>query len=296
MIHLRHILVASAAVLLLACGHGTAAPDADDRDDFGVIVHAPADRPPSRIVSLSPTTTELLFALGAGPRLVGRTSFDVWPDSALRVADLGPGIQPNVEAVLAARPDLVVLYASRDNRVAAQRFRDARIRVLAFRADRLEGFRRAALLLGRAIGEDAAARIVVDSVMRTIERVRTATAGLDRPSVYWHIWDSPLITIGRGSYLHELVEAAGGRNVYADLAAPSPQVSLEDVARRDPDVVLVGPLGRQRLLADARWQSVRAVRTGDLRVVDTNLVGRSSVRLGEAAVSLARLLHGDVVP
>lgn len=293
--HLRHILVLLAVALVLACARSEQHAAAGERDDFGTVVEA-TDPPPTRIVSLSPTTTELLFGLGAGPRLVGRTSFDVWPDSALLVPDMGPGIQPNVEAVLAARPDLVVLYASADNRPAAERFQRAGIRAIAFRVDRLEDFRRATLLLGRATGFEEAARALVDSVTTTLERVRAATAPLRRPTVYWHIWDTPLITIGRGSYLHELVEIAGGRNIYHDLAAPSPQVSLEDVARRDPDVILAGPLGRERLLAEPRWQAVRAVRTGDLRVVDTNLVGRTSVRLGEAAVSLARLLHGDVVP
>jgi len=129
----------------------------------------------------------------------------------------------------------------------------------------------------------------------TIARVRAATASLDRPTIFWHVWDAPIYTIGAGSYLNDLIEIAGGRNVYADLPAPSPQVSLEDIVRRDPRYVLAGPEGAARLRASAAWQSVRAVREGRILVVDTMLVGRPSVRLGEAALSLARLLHADAV-
>ena len=104
------------------------------RDDFGdsLLVGVP----PTRIVSLNPATTELFFALGAGNRLVGRTHYDLYPAAALAVPDLGNGMRPNVEAVLGARPDLVVLYASNDNRDAAARFRAAGVQTLTLRVDR----------------------------------------------------------------------------------------------------------------------------------------------------------------
>ncbi len=292
---LRHLLPVSILAIAVACGEGARIAVDHDLDDFGAAVEPRRGASPSRIVSLSPTTTELLFALGAGPRLVGRTSWDVWPEAARSVPDLGPGIRPNMEAVLATRPDLVVLYASEDNRGAAAQLRAAGIRVIAFRMDRIEDFRRMAMLLGRVTGLDVNAALVVDTVMNTLERVRAATAPLDHPTVYWHIWDNPLITIGAGSFMHELVEIAGARNVYGDDPSPSPRVSIEDVARRDPDIVLAGPVGTARIAADPRWRALEAVRRGEVRVVDTNLVSRTSVRLGEAAMSLARLLHGDVV-
>ena len=116
-------------------------------------------------------------------------------------------------------------------------------------------------------------------------------AGRARPSVFWHMWDSPLLTIGRGSYLSELVEIAGGRNIYDSLPKPSPQIAFEDLARRDPDIILVAPQGVARIVGDPAWKRMKAVRTGNVLVVDTALVFRPSVRLGEAALSLAQLLH-----
>ncbi len=259
------------------------------RDDFGDPVLT--DRIPTRIVSLSPATTELLFALGAGSRLVGRSDFDLWPDSARRIPALGQGLQPNVEAVLGTHPDLVILYASQDNRPAAARLRAAGVSTLALKNDHISDFRRTADLLGAILRDSPRAKSVADSVNRTLDRVRAATATLRRPTVFWHIWDAPLITIGAGSFMNELVDIAGARNVYADIPSPSKAISLEDVARRDPEFILAGPIGEQKIGSDPRWRIVRAVREKKVLMVDTVLVARPSVRLGEAAVSLANLLH-----
>ena len=262
-------------------------------DDFGDSVSLVA--PPTRIVSLSPATTEMLFTIGAGSRLVGRSKYDLWPDSATLVPSLGDGMRPNVEAILGVHPDLVILYASQDNRPAADNLRAAGIRTIAIRQDHIADVRRALTLFGRILKDSVRAQTVIDSVFRTMERVRSATAGSSRPRVFWHIWDAPLITIGSGSFMDELVDIAGGKNVYGDIKGPSGQIALEDVARRDPDFILAGPVGADAIKSDPRWRIVRAARENRIVVVDTGLVARPSVRLGEAAVSLANLLHPGAV-
>jgi ABC-type Fe3+-hydroxamate transport system substrate-binding protein len=276
------------ALAVAACGDSRTR-SLEASDDFGDPVRA--GHPPTRIVSLNPATTEILFTLGAGTRLVGRTKYDLWPDSEKLIPPLGDGIQPNVEAVLASHPDLVILYASQDNRPAAVRLRAAGVNTLSLKVDRISDFRRTVLLLGAILGDSARARTVIDSVYRTLDSVRNATAKLSRPSVFWQIWDAPVITIGAGSFMNELVDIAGGKNVYADIAGPSAQVSLEDISRRNPDFILAGPIGKTQIESDSRWRIVRAVRDNRIFVVDTLLVARPSVRLGEAAVSLANLLH-----
>jgi iron complex transport system substrate-binding protein len=264
------------------------------RDDFGHAVNA--ESVPTRIVSLNPATTEILFTIGAGSRLVGRTKYDLWPDSARLVPALGDGIRPNVEVVLATRPDLVILYASEDNRGPAERLRAAGVSTLSLKIDHISDFRRTTALLGVILRDSARAQTVIDSVYRSLERVRLNTAALPHPSVFWHIWDAPLITIGRGSFMNELIEIAGARNIYADIAGPSKSVSLEDVAKRDPDFILAGAIGAETIRKDPRWRIVRAARTGRVLVVDTILVARPSVRLGEAAASLGELLHSRAKP
>jgi len=262
-------------------------------DDFGDPVRS--GEVPQRIVSLNPATTEILFTLGAGSRLIGRTKFDLWPDSARLIPALGDGLRPNVEAVLGRHPDLVILYASQDNRPAASRFRAAGVNTLALKIDHISDFRRTVELLGAILRDSIRAKSVVDSVYRTLDSVRAATAHLARPAVFWHIWDAPLITVGAGSFMNELVDIAGAKNVYADIKGPSKAISLEDVAHRDPEFILAGPIGAQKIESDPRWRIVRAVREKKILIVDTLLVARPSVRLGEAAVSLANLLHPGIL-
>ena len=282
-------LVAILLLLAVSACRKEAAPVAAATDDFGdpIVVKAV----PQRVVSLNPATTDIVFALGAGDRLVGRTHWDTWPAEALSVPDLGSGIRPDVEAVLGARPDLVLLYASNDNRSAASDFRAAGVNTLALKIDSIAEFYRAARMIGTLLGDSARGVAVADSVKKTLERVRAATASLARPTVFWHVWDAPLITIARGSYMNELVEIAGGTNIYADLEDASPMVSIEDVLRRRPDYIITGPQGAEKIAKDPRWAESPAVKAGKVVVADTMLVGRPSVRLGEAAVSLARLLH-----
>lgn len=263
-------------------------------DDFGDT--SAFTRAPTRIVSLNPSTTEVLFAIGAGGRVVGRTTWDGWPDSAKLVASMGDALRPNVETVLAAHPDLVLLYASEDNRAAARAFQRAGVATVTLRNDHISDFARTTLLLARATGDTLRARTVIDSVTATLARVRAATQALPKPRVFWKVYDRPLLTIGKGSFLSELVAIAGGENLYDDLASPSPAVTLEDVARRDPDIVMVAPGGNGPLQNAPAWRAVRAVRDGRFALVDTARVGRPGVRLGEAAVSIAKRLHPEVTP
>src|SRR5690242_20254146 len=172
--------MACCALLAAANGCDRPAPVAGGaHDDFGDRIAEGAS--PRRIVSLNPTTTELLYAIGAGDRLVGRTTWDLFPPQVRNVPDLGPGLRPNVEAVLTAHPDLVILYASDDNRDAARRLRAVGVHVVAYRVDRIADFARVTRALGALTGDTAAARITVDTVQRTLARVRAATDTVSRP-------------------------------------------------------------------------------------------------------------------
>ena len=179
-------------------------------------------------------------ALRASAPAIGSSAarrYDRWPESALAIPDLGPGLRPNVESVLAARPDLVLLYASDDNRDAARRLRAAGVATAAYRVDRIADFRAVTVALGALTGDSVAARAVVDSVGATIERVRAATAALaatDRRS--GRCTTQPLLAIGGGSFLNELIDIAGGTQ---RLRLPPGSVAADHgrgPVQRDPDV------------------------------------------------------------
>ena len=288
----RALVLASLAAMTTACGRDVVSQRTALTDDFGdpLVIGTP----PRRIVSLNPTTTELLFAIGAGSRVTGRTSYDLYPKEVLAVPDLGPGLRPNVEAVLNTHPDLVILYASADNRDAARRLRASGVTTAAYRIDRIADMARVTRVLGRLIGDTASAERTVDSVQATLRRVRAQTSALPRPTVIWHLWETPLLAVGGGSFLNELLEIAGARNVFAEIPQPSPAVSFEELLRRDPDLVLASPATRLRMTADPRWRTLRAVRDGRVLVFDTTIINGPSARVGASAVSLARMLHPDV--
>jgi ABC-type Fe3+-hydroxamate transport system substrate-binding protein len=282
----------SAVLVLAACTAKKPTPPQSIADDFGdsLVVGPKAER----IVSLNPTATEILYAVGAGPRLVGRTAYDMFPAGVVKVKDLGPGLRPNVEAVLSTRPDLVVLYASESNRDAARRLRASGVRTATFRIDRIRDFNRVTRLLGELVGDTTAARVTVDSVNATLDRVRAATKDAPHPKVFWPFWESPILTVGGGSFVNEIIEIAGGRNIFADLPQPSPAVAFEELLRRDPDVLLTGPKTRAKLIGDARWRTLHAVRDGHVLVIDTTIVNGPGPRVGSSTVGVARLLHPEL--
>jgi len=262
------------------------------RDDFDAVLPRDA-RDASRVVSLNPAFTEIVFAIGAGARLVGRTQWDDRPAAAVLVTDVGAGIRPNVEAVLATRPTLVLLYATAENRAAADAFARAGVRTIALRTITIDDFRRAAQVLGAALGQPAAATALTDSIDTTLARVRDAVRGVERPRVVWPSWDAPVLVVGNASYEAELLDIAGAQNVFADRDESVANVTIEEIAKRDPALLLAGPQRATRMRASAPWNAVRAVREGRVFDLDTTVVGRPGVTIGMAAVSIARLLHPD---
>ena len=269
------------------------APAPADTDDFGLAL--PIDvQFAERVVSLNPAATEIIFAIGAEARLVGRSRWDIYPPAASAIPAVGDGIRPNVEAVLQMRPTLVVLYATAENRAAATAFAKAGVRTIALRVDRIAQFVTLTRQLGIALGESARAATVIDSVKHTLDKVREVTRRATPRSVVWPLWQQPIMVVGSGSYLDELIEIAGGRNVFHDIASPSPQVSLEEVARRNPDAIIGTEKVRDQLLDKPHWKSVAAARDGRFILEDPALTGRPSVMLGMAAVALAHALHPEL--
>lgn len=262
-------------------------------DDLGDTVRLAA--PATRIVSLIPATTELLFALGLGGQVVGRTTWCDFPDAARQVPSLGDGLQPNLEAIVAAWPDLVLLYNSVQNVSAAGRLRAQGIPTLLVNTDRLADVPRLARLLaplgGRAAAGDSLAlhfEAALDSATRSLPGEVTGVLIL--------AWDQPPIVIGAGSFLSELVTRAGARNVFDDLRAASAPVSLEAIAGRKVDVVLVLGDTVPGFSRRAEWQSIAAVREHRFVYVPAALFSRPGPRSPAALRALSAALQAGPQP
>ncbi len=286
---MHRVFRALALLLVFGCRHTPSAAPGELVDDAGVRFSLATV--PVRVVSLVPATTELVFALGAGPLLVGRTTWCDYPAEAAAVPNLGNGIDPNIEAVVAAKPDLVLLYKSGANRAAAERFRALGIPTLELATDRMEDFDRITRLLGAALGRREQAESLVVRTRRDLESASRPSVGPSvRPSVFILAWDRPAMTLGRGSFLSEILEHAGARNVFDDLATSSAPVSIEAVAARNPDYILVSTDGEPAIAGRSEWRAVRAVRERKFLRVHGSEFNRPSPRIGLAVRELAAAL------
>lgn len=267
-------------------------------DDLGRVVRF--EQPPCRVVSLIPAATEILYAIGAGECLVGRSTWDDYPPEVESVADVGQAIGASVERVIIQRPDLVLLIAGQDNARTVEEFARLGVPTLVLRMNRLSDLRSAIDRLGDVLAREPAADSLWSAIDAEISDVERRTADLERPLVYYDIAHPPPITVGHGSYLDSLIVIAGGRNVFHDVEAPSPTVSLEAIAVRDPDVILFpvsAAWGGASSPADrAGWSALRAVREGRVERVDADLLHRLGPRVGRAVRGLAEILHPTAFP
>ena len=264
-------------------------------DDLGRFLQLSA--PPVRIVSLVPAITELLYALGEGDRLVGRSVWDDQPEQVLDIPSVGDALRADAERVLARNPDLVILYAGSDNARSVAQFERLGVPAMAIRIDDFSDLRRNTLRLGDLLDRNKRALELWDAIDGELDAVGAATAGLDHPDVYYDIAWPPAITVGSGSYLDTLIAIAGGKNVFHDLGSPSPQVSLEAIVARSPQIILLpGGVTGVSIVPGQRpgWDAVAAVREGSVRTVDAGLLHRLGPRIGAAARSLARVLHPEL--
>jgi ABC-type Fe3+-hydroxamate transport system substrate-binding protein len=234
----------------------------------------------------------LLFAIGVGDRLVGRTTWCDYPPEALGVPSVGDGMPPNVEAVAARQPDLVVLYHSGANVTAAEQLERLGIRTVLLDLNLLEDLGPAAQRLGVLTGRPAAA----DSLATVMDSLASQPLAPSTQSLVFIVWDNPPIVIGAGSYLDRLAALAGARNVFHDIGSPSAQVSIETIAARDPDVIVLvrdsasaEPPGLTRR---PEWRAIRAVRERQIVQLTGSLFGRPGPRVAEAVREFRRRLHG----
>ncbi|HSP92390.1 MAG TPA: helical backbone metal receptor [Vicinamibacterales bacterium] len=200
-----------------------------------------APNPPSRIVSLVPSATEMLFAMGAGPRVAAVSSYDRFPPEVDRLPRVGALVDPDVERILSLRPDLVVAYASQTDLLA--QLGRAGIPVYIYRHGSLADITAGMRALGNRIGMQADAERAAAGIERGLAEVRASAAGLPRPRTILVIGREPqslrAISVSGGfGFLHDLLDLAGGDNVFSDVKRESMMVSTETILAKQPEVIV----------------------------------------------------------
>lgn len=263
-------------------------------DDLGRAVRL--TKPPERIVSLSPAATEILFAIGAGPKVVAGTEYDTFPEEAKRLPRIG-GFTPqsiNVEAVLSQKPDLVVAAPQKEVIAALEKFG---IPVVALDPKTTGDVWHNVELLGKLSGCETKAKEVADGGRRRFTRP-PFISGPTRKAVLFVLADEPLITSGNGTFVDEIITTSLGVNVFADVAEAWPKVSDEQVLARGADVIICvehagggGGSVPGRLKKRPGWDKLKAVQAGKVFAVDADLITRPGPRLVDGLGAVEKLLR-----
>jgi iron complex transport system substrate-binding protein len=269
-------------LLMLAAGCTAASPGA-------------SGAPPSRIVALAPSVTEVVYGLGQGARLVGVCAQCDHPPQAKRLPRMGGYLAPSVEAVLAARPDLVLVVPSPGNREAVRTLERAGVRVLVTGDRTLDDLWAAIASIADALHVPGRGAEMVRRVRDQLDAVHRRVGAFPPARALLVVGHRPLIVAGGGTLQDELLRVAGGINVAADAGTAFPEVPLELVVARAPEVILDAAMGTEAggrdLFADLR--SVPAVRDGRIITVAPDTLFRAGPRVGEAAAQLAAALHPE---
>ncbi|MBW8369645.1 MAG: cobalamin-binding protein [Thiobacillus sp.] len=243
-------------------------------------------QPPQRIISLTPHLTELLYAVGAGAQLVGADSASDFPSAARALPRVGDYSRINFERILALKPDLVVVWVGGNRAADIHGLRKMGLPVLHTQATRLGDVPRLLRLIGQASGHagegDAAAR---DYSMR-LAALQVQSTQKPPVSVFYQVWDRPLMTVGGTHWISDALALCGARNVFADLRSASPAVSREAVLRRAPELIISGSDAPDMQRQWQRFASLPAVKKQAFVQVDADLLHRPTPRLIEGVVEL----------
>jgi iron complex transport system substrate-binding protein len=246
-----------------------------------------------RIVSVAPSTTESLFVIGAGDRVVGRSPYCDWPAETARVPIVG-GLSPDLEAILQLQPDLVVGPRGATITRLADQLETRGIATWFPAAESLASIDQVIIGLGDRTRHGEDARRVVEALDARVHAVAQAVAGEPRPRVLLVVGAAPVVAAGPTSFVDELLRLAGGVNV-VDSGPAWPTLGFERIVELDPDIVIDSSGGPERIAhvtpGASGWSGVRAVRDGHVIVLDDERVMRPGPRIADGLAVLARALH-----
>jgi iron complex transport system substrate-binding protein len=279
-------------LLLTALSAAAAAGQVRVTDDLQHTTTLPV--PARRIVSLAPSLTEALFAIGAGDRVVGVTEYCTEPPEARTRPRVGGMINPSIEAIVGLRPDLIVVSMEGNTRADFERLTDLGMPVFASNPRTLEGIRRSLAQLGELTGCAAGATALAGRLKAREDSLRAAIPA-SRPGVVLALSLQPLIVVGAHTYLSELLALAGADNVGDRAPGTYPTISRESLAAADPEVILVmsdigaSPADALRLFPE--WRTLRAARTGKIFTVNADLLSRPGPRAVDGLAHLIHVIH-----
>ncbi len=260
-------------------------------------------KPAQRVVSLAPASTEVLFAVGAN--VVGDTTYCIYPPEAQNVAKIGgfSAKSMSIEKILSLKPDLVVSTGSIHASVTDELARYG-IPSFAYSPGGFDEIAAGILAIGKLTGGQEKAALVASTMLDKIEKVRKTVATIpagQRLSVFWEVYDEPLMTCGSDTFQHAIVEAAGGKDIFSDLKGSWPRVSSEEVIKRAPQAIMGADdhgdkLTLKAVSARPGWNLIPAVVSGKVLLLPTYLVSGPGPRIADGVLLAAKALYPRYFP
>lgn len=244
---------------------------------------------PQRIVSLAPSITENLFALGVGERIVGVTSWCDYPEEARSRTIIGDAMNLNVELLLSLEPDLVVGDSTLVHS-HLERLEELGISTFVVGPRTVSEVQESLIDLGEAVGAKEKGEELASSMELRLAELTGNVRRSEKIRVFMEVWNEPLMTAGPGSFMDELIVLAGGENIAGDAPTPWPVFSEELVIERDPEVVILTSFNLEEALGRPAWQVTTAMKNGDVYEVNPDLYSRTTPRLLDALAELIEIL------
>jgi len=257
---------------------------------------------PTRIVSLAPNITEILYDLGVEDRIIAVSSDSNFPVKAQEKAKVGTFWQPNTEMIISLKPDLVITLSFQQQRAVANTLQRLGYNIVTVKIDTIADLYEAIAKIGDAVGCSGAADKSVSNIRSRIESIKSKLQNIPKPRVICSVQNEPLRVAGTESFLNTLIELAGGVNVIGTTLAKYPQISSEQIITAQPDVILQSAMGTEKLEAQLqnacsfwrRWPNLPAVANNRIYIIDPDLTLRLSPRLPEAIIKIANCLHPKI--
>ena len=256
------------------------------------------DSRPKRVVSMAPSVTETLFAVGAGRRVVGVTTADDYPPEVESIEAVGDYRGPNVEKVISQNTDLMILsYEGTTKGYADDMQEKTGAKVIVTNPKTVEEAISSVGLVAKVVGEQEKGRVVEERLRSELKRIEDKVAGEPEPTVFYEVWGDPLQTAGPGSFIDDAIGLAGGKNIAADTGEAYPEYSKEVLLQKNPDYYLAARsagVTAEEISTRPGYSALSAVQDGSVVVVNDDLIVRPGPRIVDGVREIAEAIHPEV--
>jgi iron complex transport system substrate-binding protein len=255
--------------------------------------------PAKRIISLAPSITEILFALGLNEEIAAITNFCDYPEAILSKPRIGGFVNPDIEKIVSLKPDLIIGIRDGNRMDTVDRLNDFGFPVYIIDPKGFDGVMGTIRNIGDVVGRERESKRLIKELVDKREKMITLTQSLSKPKVFFQVGDVPLITVGKGTLADDLIRLAGGKSISENEVVNYPSYSIETILAKAPEIIIMTSMESKKddtnlIKRWQHWKSIPAVKMNAIHVVDSNLVDRPTPRIAEGLEVLVRIIHPEV--